>query len=183
MVEFSSPNTNKPLHLGHLRNIFLGDSISRILKAVGYKVHRVQIINDRGIHICKSIVAWKLYGENSTPESTAIKGDEFVGNYYVLFEKKHKEEVEELISNGINKEEAVNQSNIMKLAKETLKNWENGDKEVRDIWKMMNDWVYVGFEETYNTLGVSFDKNYYESETYLLGKEIVNYGISWRQSN
>ena len=177
MVEYSSPNTNKPLHLGHIRNNLLGYSISKILEANGKKVIKTQIINDRGIHICKSIVAWKLYGENSTPESTGIKGDEFVGNYYVLFEKKHKEEVEELISNGINKEEAVNQSNIMKLAKETLKNWENGDKEVRDIWKMMNDWVYGGFEETYNTLGVSFDKNYYESETYLLGKEIVNYGL------
>ena len=177
MVEYSSPNTNKPLHLGHIRNNLLGYSISKILEANGKKVIKTQIINDRGIHICKSIVAWKLYGENSTPESTGIKGDEFVGNYYVLFEKKHKEEVEELISNGINKGEALNQSNIMKLAKETLKNWENGDKEVRDIWKMMNDWVYVGFEETYNTLGVSFDKNYYESETYLLGKEIVNYGL------
>ena len=177
MVEYSSPNTNKPLHLGHIRNNLLGYSISKILEANGKKIIKTQIINDRGIHICKSIVAWKLYGENSTPESTGIKGDEFVGNYYVLFEKKHKEEVEELISNGINKEEAVNQSNTMKLAKETLKNWENGDKEVRDIWKMMNDWVYVGFEETYNTLGVSFDKNYYESETYLLGKEIVNYGL------
>ena len=177
MVEYSSPNTNKPLHLGHIRNNLLGYSISKILEANGKKVIKTQIINDRGIHICKSIVAWKLYGENSTPESTGIKGDEFVGNYYVLFEKKHKEEVEELISNGINKEEAVNQSNTMKLAKETLKNWENGDKEVRDIWKMMNDWVYSGFEETYNTLGVSFDKNYYESETYLLGKEIVNYGL------
>ena len=177
MVEYSSPNTNKPLHLGHIRNNLLGYSISKILEANGKKVIKTQIINDRGIHICKSIVAWKLYGENSTPESTGIKGDEFVGNYYVLFEKKHKEEVEELISNGINKEEAVNQSNTMKLAKETLKNWENGDKEVRDIWKMMNDWVYVGFEETYNTLGVSFDKNYYESETYILGKEIVNYGL------
>ncbi len=177
MVEYSSPNTNKPLHLGHIRNNLLGYSISKILEANGKKVIKTQIINDRGIHICKSIVAWKLYGENSTPESIGLKGDEFVGNYYVLFEKKHKEEVEELISNGINKEEAVNQSNIMKLAKETLKNWENGDKEVRDIWKMMNDWVYNGFEETYNTLGVSFDKNYYESETYLLGKEIVNYGL------
>ena len=177
MVEYSSPNTNKPLHLGHIRNNLLGYSISKILEANGKKVIKTQIINDRGIHICKSIVAWKLYGENSTPESTGIKGDEFVGNYYVLFEKKHKEEVEELISNGINKEEAVNQSNTMKLAKETLKNWENGDKEVIGIWKMMNDWVYVGFEETYNTLGVSFDKNYYESETYLLGKEIVNYGL------
>ena len=177
IVEYSSPNTNKPLHLGHIRNNLLGYSISKILEANGKKVIKTQIINDRGIHICKSIVAWKLYGENSTPESTGIKGDEFVGNYYVLFEKKHKEEVEELISNGINKEEAVNQSNTMKLAKETLKNWENGDKEVIGIWKMMNDWVYVGFEETYNTLGVSFDKNYYESETYLLGKEIVNYGL------
>ena len=177
MVEYSSPNTNKPLHLGHIRNNLLGYSISKILEANGKKVIKTQIINDRGIHICKSIVAWKLYGENSTPESTGLKGDEFVGNYYVLFEKKHKEEVEELISNGINKEEAVNQSNTMKLAKETLKNWENGDKEVIGIWKMMNDWVYAGFEETYNTLGVSFDKNYYESETYLLGKEIVNYGL------
>ncbi len=177
MVEYSSPNTNKPLHLGHIRNNLLGYSISKILEANGKKVIKTQIINDRGIHICKSIVAWKLYGEKSTPKSTGIKGDKLVGNYYVLFEKKHKEEVEELINNGIDKEEAISQSNIMKLAKETLKKWENGDKEVRDIWKMMNDWVYNGFEETYNKLGVSFDKNYYESETYLLGKEIVNYGL------
>jgi len=177
MVEFSSPNTNKPLHLGHIRNNLLGYSISKILEANGKKVIKTQIINDRGIHICKSIVAWKLYGENSTPKSTGLKGDKLVGNYYVLFEQKHKEEVEELINNGVDKEEAVNQSNIMKLAKETLKKWENGDKQVRDIWKTMNDWVYNGFEETYDKLGVSFDKNYYESETYLLGKEIVNYGL------
>ena len=177
MVEYSSPNTNKPLHLGHIRNNLLGYSISKILEANGKKVIKTQIINDRGIHICKSIVAWKLYGENSTPQSTGIKGDKLVGNYYVLFEKTHNEEVEELINNGLDKEEAVNQSNIMKLAKETLKKWENGDKEIRDVWKMMNDWVYNGFEETYNKLGVSFDKNYYESETYLLGKEIVNYGL------
>ena len=177
MVEYSSPNTNKPLHLGHIRNNLLGYSISKILEANGKKVIKTQIINDRGIHICKSIVAWKLYGENSTPESTGLKGDKLVGNYYVLFETKHREEVDELIKNGIDKEEAINQSNIMKLAKETLKKWENGDKEVRDIWKMMNDWVYNGFEETYNKLGVSFDKNYYESETYLLGKEIINHGL------
>ena len=177
MVEYSSPNTNKPLHLGHIRNNLLGYSISKILEANGKKVIKTQIINDRGIHICKSIVAWKLYGENSTPESTGLKGDKLVGNYYVLFETKHREEVDELVKNGIDKEEAINQSNIMKLAKETLKKWENGDKEVRDIWKMMNDWVYNGFEETYNKLGVSFDKNYYESETYLLGKEIINHGL------
>lgn len=177
MVEYSSPNTNKPLHLGHIRNNLLGYSISKILEANGKKVIKTQIINDRGIHICKSIVAWKLYGENSTPESTGLKGDKLVGNYYVLFETKHREEVDELIKNGIDKKEAVNQSNIMKLAKETLKKWESGDKEVRDIWKMMNDWVYNGFEETYNKLGVSFDKNYYESETYLLGKEIINHGL------
>ena len=177
MVEYSSPNTNKPLHLGHIRNNLLGYSISKILEANGKKVIKTQIINDRGIHICKSIVAWKLYGENSTPESTGLKGDKLVGNYYVLFETKHREEVDELIKNGIDKKEAVNQSNIMKLAKETLKKWENGDKEVRDIWKLMNDWVYNGFEETYNKLGVSFDKNYYESETYLLGKEIINHGL------
>jgi len=177
MVEYSSPNTNKPLHLGHIRNNLLGYSISKILEANGKKVIKTQIINDRGIHICKSIVAWKLYGEKSTPKSTGIKGDKLVGNYYVLFEKKHKEEVEELINNGIDKEEAISQSNIMKLAKETLKKWEQGDKEVRDIWEMMNDWVYNGFKDTYNKLGVSFDKNYYESETYLLGKEIVNNGL------
>ena len=177
MVEYSSPNTNKPLHLGHIRNNLLGYSISKILEANGKKVIKTQIINDRGIHICKSIVAWKLYGENSTPESTGLKGDKLVGNYYVLFETKHREEVDELVKNGIDKEEAANQSNIMKLAKETLKKWENGDKEVRDIWKLMNDWVYNGFEETYNKLGVSFDKNYYESETYLLGKEIINHGL------
>ena len=177
IVEYSSPNTNKPLHLGHIRNNLLGYSISRILEANGKKVIKTQIINDRGIHICKSIVAWKLYGKDSTPESSGLKGDKLVGNYYVLFETKHKEEVDELIKKGVDKEEAINQSNVMKLAKETLKKWENGDKEVREIWKMMNSWVYKGFKQTYNKLGVSFDKNYYESDTYLLGKEIVKYGL------
>jgi len=177
MVEYSSPNTNKPLHLGHIRNNLLGYSISRILEANGKKVIKTQIINDRGIHICKSIVAWKLYGKDSTPESSGLKGDKLVGNYYVLFETKHKEEVDELIKKGVDKEEAINQSNLMKLAKETLKKWENGDEEVRKIWKMMNSWVYEGFKQTYNKLGVSFDKNYYESDTYLLGKEIVKYGL------
>ena len=177
IVEYSSPNTNKPLHLGHIRNNLLGYSISRILEANGKKVIKTQIINDRGIHICKSIVAWKLYGKDSTPESSGLKGDKLVGNYYVLFEKKHKEEVDELIKKGVDKEEAINQSNLMKLAKETLKKWENGDEEVRKIWKMMNSWVYEGFKQTYNKLGVSFDKNYYESDTYLLGKEIVKYGL------
>ena len=177
IVEYSSPNTNKPLHLGHIRNNLLGYSISRILEANGKKVIKTQIINDRGIHICKSIVAWKLYGKDSTPESSGLKGDKLVGNYYVLFEKKHKEEVDELIKKGVDKEEAINQSNLMKLAKETLKKWENGDEEVRKIWKMMNNWVYEGFKQTYNKLGVSFDKNYYESDTYLLGKEIVKYGL------
>ena len=177
IVEYSSPNTNKPLHLGHIRNNLLGYSISRILEANGKKVIKTQIINDRGIHICKSIVAWNLYGKDSTPESSGLKGDKLVGNYYVLFEKKHKEEVDELIKKGVDKEEAINQSNLMKLAKETLKKWENGDEEVRKIWKMMNSWVYEGFKQTYNKLGVSFDKNYYESDTYLLGKEIVKYGL------
>ena len=177
IVEYSSPNTNKPLHLGHIRNNLLGYSISRILEANGKKVIKTQIINDRGIHICKSIVAWKLYGKDSTPESSGLKGDKLVGNYYVLFEKKHKEEVDELIKKGVDKEEAINQSNLMKLAKETLKKWENEDEEVRKIWKMMNSWVYEGFKQTYNKLGVSFDKNYYESDTYLLGKEIVKYGL------
>ena len=177
MVEYSSPNTNKPLHLGHIRNNLLGYSISRILEANGKKVIKTQIINDRGIHICKSIVAWKLYGKDSPPESSGLKGDKLVGNYYVLFETKHKEEVDELIKKGGDKEEAINQSNVMKLAKETLKKWENGDEEVREIWKMMNSWVYKGFKQTYNKLGVSFDKNYYESDTYLLGKEIVKYGL------
>ena len=177
IVEYSSPNTNKPLHLGHIRNNLLGYSISRILEANGKKVIKTQIINDRGIHICKSIVAWKLYGKDSTPESSGLKGDKLVGNYYVLFEKKHKEEVDELIKKGVDKEEAINQSNLMKLAKETLKKWENEDEEVRKIWKMMNSWVYEGFKQTYNKLGVSFDKIYYESDTYLLGKEIVKYGL------
>ena len=177
IVEYSSPNTNKPLHLGHIRNNLLGYSISRILEANGKKVIKTQIINDRGIHICKSIVAWKLYGKDSTPESSGLKGDKLVGNYYVLFETKHKEEVDELIKKGVDKEEAINQSNVMKLAKETLKKWENGDEEVREIWKMMNSWVYKGFKQTYNKLGVSFYKNYYESDTYLLGKEIVKYGL------
>ena len=177
IVEFSSPNTNKPLHLGHIRNNLLGYSISKILEANGKKVQKVQIINDRGIHICKSMVAWKQFARGATPESKKIKGDKFVGDYYIMFDKAHKLQMKELIDSGMDKEIAAENTEIMKAAKEELMNWEKNNKETRQIWKMMNDWVYKGFDKTYDLLGVSFDKNYYESQTYLLGKNIMEEGL------
>ena len=177
IVEFSSPNTNKPLHLGHIRNNLLGYSISKILEANGKKVQKVQIINDRGIHICKSMIAWKQFANGSTPKSMNIKGDKFVGDYYIMFDKIHKEQMNKLIESGIDKDLAAESTDIMKSAKEELSKWENNDKETREIWKMMNDWVYKGFDKTYSLLGVSFDKNYYESDTYLLGKDIMLKGL------
>lgn len=177
IVEFSSPNTNKPLHLGHLRNIFLGDSVSKIYKSLGYKVHKVQIINDRGIHICKSMVAWKRYGNDKSPDTEKVKGDKFVGDYYVKFEFEHKKEVFDLVKKGVSKVDAVKKSSLMKEAKSLLRKWERGDKEIIKLWKKMNGWVYDGFNSTYRSINVSFDKNYYESETYLLGKKNIEEGI------
>ena len=178
IVEFSSPNTNKPLHLGHIRNNLLGYSISKILEANGKNVKKVQIINDRGIHICKSMIAWKQYGEGKTPKSENIKGDKFVGDYYILFDKIHNEQKNELLKSGIEKDKAEDTTQIMQDAKNELMNWENNDEETLKIWNMMNQWVYEGFESTYKLLGVSFDKNYYESQTYLLGKDIIKEGLS-----
>ena len=177
IVEFSSPNTNKPLHLGHIRNNLLGYSISKILEANGKKVQKVQIINDRGIHICKSMVAWRQFANGSTPQSLNVKGDKFVGEYYIMFDKIHKEQMNKLIESGMDKDLASDSTDIMKSAKEELTKWENNDIETRKTWKMMNEWVYDGFEKTYSLLGVSFDKNYYESDTYLLGKDIMSEGL------
>ena len=177
LVEFASPNTNKPLHLGHIRNILLGNSISKILHANGKNVHKTQIINDRGIHICKSIVAWLHYGENSTPSDHDEKGDFFVGKYYVLFDKIYKKQISELINNGEDKSFAEKNAPIFLEAQDLLLKWESGDKEVIELWKKMNSWVYEGFEKTYNDLGVNFDSYYYESNTYLLGKDIISKGL------
>lgn len=178
MVEYSSPNTNKPLHLGHLRNNFLGYSVAEIFKANGYKVHKVQIINDRGIHICKSMAAWKLFGDGETPQSSGIKGDHLVGKYYVAFDKTYKQEINELLLKGITQEEAEKQAPIMKMAVDMLQKWENKDPEVISLWKTMNGWVYDGFAATYKRMGVDFEKLYYESDTYLLGKEEVLKGVA-----
>lgn len=177
MVEYSSPNTNKPLHLGHIRNNLLGFSISEILKANGNKVIKTNIVNDRGIHICKSMLAWKKWGENITPESSGKKGDHLVGDFYVLFDKKYKQELAELQAAGKTKEEAEALSPLMNEAREMLRKWESGDTEVVSLWKKMNQWVYAGFDETYKNLGVDFDKIYYESETYLEGKKKVLEGL------
>jgi len=177
MIEYSSPNTNKPLHLGHLRNNFLGASVSEIYKANGYKIHRVQIINDRGIHICKSMAAWKLYGDGETPDTTGIKGDHLVGKYYVEFDKANKAQINALKEKGLKEEEAEKEAPIMKLAVEMLQKWEQKDPETIALWKMMNSWVYDGFSVTYKAMGVDFDKLYYESETYLRGKEEVMKGL------
>ena len=177
MVEYSSPNTNKPLHLGHVRNNLLGYSVAEILKASGNKVYKTQIINDRGIHICKSMLAWKRFGNGETPETTGLKGDKLVGNYYVKFDQEYKKEISELIAEGKSEAEAKAQAPILMEAQEMLIKWEAGDPEVIALWKKMNRWVYDGFEKTYNALGVDFDKNYYESETYLLGKEVVEQGL------
>ena len=177
LIEYSSPNTNKPLHLGHVRNNLLGHSVSQILMACGHPVVQVNLVNDRGIHICKSMVAWLRYGNGETPESAHIKGDHLVGNYYVVFDKHYKEEQAELIAKGISEEEAAQQAPIMLEAREMLRRWEAGDPEVRALWEKMNQWVYAGFDETYARLGIHFDKTYYESNTYLLGKSLVQEGL------
>jgi arginyl-tRNA synthetase len=177
MVEYSSPNTNKPLHLGHLRNNFLGWSVAEIYKALGYAVHKVQIINDRGIHICKSMAAWKLFGKGETPQSTGLKGDKLVGKYYVEFDRAYKLEIKTLEEAGTTKEEAEREAPIMKLAVTMLQQWEQKDPAILELWKTMNGWVYDGFSITYQQMGVDFEKLYYESETYLLGKEEVLRGL------
>lgn len=177
MVEYSSPNTNKPLHLGHLRNNFLGNSVARVLEANGTKVHKVQIINDRGIHICKSMLAWQKFGNGETPESSGMKGDKLVGKYYVLFDQEYKKQIEELAAGGMDKEEAEKKAPIMLEAQEMLRKWEHKDPEVYSLWQTMNGWVYGGFDTTYTTMGVDFDKLYYESDTYLLGKDEVLKGV------
>ncbi len=177
MVEYSSPNTNKPLHLGHLRNNFLGYSVAKILEAVGHDVIKVQIINDRGIHICKSMVAWQKLGQGETPDSTGLKGDKLVGKYYVAFDKAYKQQVAELVASGQSEDDAKRDAPIMVEAREMLLKWENRDPEVMALWKRMNAWVYDGFEVTYNEMGVSFDKLYYESDTYLIGKDEVLKGV------
>lgn len=177
MVEYSSPNTNKPLHLGHIRNNLLGYSVAEILKASGKKVYKTQIINDRGIHICKSMLAWKRYGNNETPESTGLKGDKLVGNYYVKFDQEYKKEIEALKAKGMSEDDAKKQAPLLLEAQDMLLKWEAGDEDVVGLWKTMNQWVYDGFEVTYKNLGVDFDCYYYESDTYLLGKEFVAEGL------
>lgn len=178
MVEYSSPNTNKPLHLGHIRNNLLGYSVAEILKASGKKVYKTQIINDRGIHICKSMLAWQKFGNGQTPESTGLKGDKLVGNFYVEFDKQYKKEISELIQQGKTEEEAKKQAPSILEAQQMLLDWEAGKPEVIALWKTMNQWVYDGFEQTYKNLGVDFDSYYYESNTYLLGKDVVEEGLS-----
>jgi arginyl-tRNA synthetase len=177
MVEYSSPNTNKPLHLGHIRNNLLGYSVAEILKASGKKVYKTQIINDRGIHICKSMLAWQKFGEGETPESSGLKGDHLVGKYYVAFDKAYKEQIGELIAAGTEKEKAEREAPILLEAQEMLRKWESGDEAVVSLWKKMNAWVYAGFDITYKNLGVDFDKLYYESDTYLLGRDVVKDGL------
>ena len=177
MVEYSSPNTNKPLHLGHIRNNLLGYSLAQILKACGNRVVKTNIVNDRGIHICKSMLAWRKWGEGATPESTGKKGDHLVGDYYVEFNNMYKEEVEALMAQGMSKEEAEKNAPSLKEAQEMLFRWEQGDPEVVNLWKQMNGWVYEGFDETYRNLGISFDRTYYESQTYLFGKALVQKGL------
>ncbi len=177
MVEYSSPNTNKPLHLGHIRNNLLGFSVSRILEATGRDVIKVNLVNDRGIHICKSMLAWQKFGHGETPESSGKKGDHLVGDYYVRFDREYKKQVDELIAAGHSREEAENLSPILREAREMLRQWEAGDENVRELWQKMNAWVYEGFDETYRRLGVDFDRIYYESETYKLGRELVLAGL------
>ncbi len=177
MVEYSSPNTNKPLHLGHVRNNLLGYSVAEIIKASGKKVYKTQVINDRGIHICKSMLAWLKFGNGQTPESTGLKGDKLVGNYYVAFDKAYKEEIAQLMSAGKTEDEAKKQAPIILEAQEMLLKWEAGDEQVIELWKMMNQWVYDGFAISYKNLGVDFDTYYYESNTYLLGKDVVQIGL------
>ena len=177
MVEYSSPNTNKPLHLGHLRNNFLGWSVAEILKANGNDVVKTSIVNDRGIHICKSMIAWEMFAHGDTPDSTHEKGDHFVGDYYVKFNDEYKKEVKELTDAGKTKDEAEKEAPIMKRTQQMLLDWENGKQDVRELWKMMNSWVYKGFDETYKRIGSDFDKTFYESDTYLLGKDFVKEGL------
>ncbi|WP_286926672.1 arginine--tRNA ligase [Flavobacterium sp. UBA4197] len=177
MVEYSSPNTNKPLHLGHVRNNLLGFAVAEILRASGKKVYKTQIINDRGIHICKSMIAWQKFGQDQTPETTGLKGDKLVGNFYVTFDKEYKSQINDLMAQGKTEEEAKKQAPIIIEAQEMLRKWEAGDAEVVALWKKMNQWVYDGFAVTYKNLGVNFDKEYYESNTYLLGKEVVQFGL------
>ena len=178
MVEYSSPNTNKPLHLGHLRNIFLGWSIAELLKERGYDVTKSCVVNDRGIHICKSMIAWQLFANGATPASTGQKGDHFVGDYYVKFNDAHKAQVEEGLAAGLSKEQAEREAPIMKATQQLLQDWEAGKNEVLELWNRMNQWVYTGFEETYTKIGADFDKTYYESQTYLLGKQFVEQGLA-----
>ncbi|MCD4665995.1 MAG: arginine--tRNA ligase [Bacteroidales bacterium] len=177
IVEYSSPNTNKPLHLGHVRNNLLGYSLSEILKANGKNVVKINLINDRGIHICKSMLAWQKWGEGETPEAAGLKGDHLIGKYYVLFDKKHKVEIEEMVHRGFTDNDAFSQAPIMLEAQEMLRKWENADEDILDIWRLMNSWVYDGFDQTYKRLGVDFDQTNYESSTYLQGKEIVEEGL------
>lgn len=177
MVEYSSPNTNKPLHLGHLRNNFLGYSVAQILDACGYDVLKVNLVNDRGIHICKSMLAYQKFGEGETPESAGMKGDHLIGKYYVKFDQEYKKEIEGLVSNGSSEEDAKKQAPLILEAQQMLKNWETGDEDTVALWEKMNNWVYEGFDQTYNTMGVSFDKMYKESDTYLLGKDLVDEGL------
>lgn len=178
LVEYSSPNTNKPLHLGHVRNNLLGFAVAEILKASGKKVYKTQIINDRGIHICKSMLAWEKFGQGETPESTGLKGDKLVGNYYVKFDIEYKSQIKELMANGMTEDQAKAEAPIIKEAKQMLLDWEAGKPEVIDLWKKMNQWVYDGFAVSYANLGIDFDKNYYESNTYLLGKDVVEDGLA-----
>ncbi|MDP6922399.1 MAG: arginine--tRNA ligase, partial [Lutibacter sp.] len=177
MVEYSSPNTNKPLHLGHIRNNLLGYSVAEIIKAAGKKVYKTQIINDRGIHICKSMLAWQRFGKGETPETSGLKGDQFVGKFYVAFDKAYKEEIKGLTTKGHPEEMAKKEAPILLEAQQMLRQWEAGDPAVVALWKKMNQWVYDGFNETYKELGVDFDKHYYESDTYLLGKDHIAEGL------
>jgi arginyl-tRNA synthetase len=178
MVEYSSPNTNKPLHLGHIRNNLLGYAVAEILKANGYDVFKANLVNDRGIHICKSMLAWQKFGNGETPESSGMKGDHLVGKYYVIFDKEYKKQIEELKGNGQTEDEAKKKAPLILEAQQMLEKWEAGDPEVISLWKTMNGWVYAGFAETYKTLGVNFDQYYYESDTYLLGKDIIDEGLA-----
>jgi arginyl-tRNA synthetase len=178
MVEYSSPNTNKPLHLGHIRNILLGYSVAEILKASGKKAYKTQIVNDRGIHICKSMLAWEIFGNGETPASTGLKGDKLVGNYYVKFDQEYKKEIAQLLAEGLSEKEAKLKAPSLIKAQEMLIKWEAGDEDTVTLWKTMNGWVYAGFDKTYASLGVDFDKLYYESNTYLLGKEVIKEGLS-----
>ena len=177
LIEYSSPNTNKPLHLGHIRNNLLGHSVSQILKACGHPVVQVNLVNDRGIHICKSMLAWLKYGDGETPESSGMKGDHLVGKYYVVFDQHYKQEQKELVEQGLTEEEAKDKAPLILEAREMLRKWEAGDQEVRELWAKMNGWVYAGFDQTYDRLGIHFDKTYYESQTYLLGKSLVQEGL------